>query len=64
MPGIGPICLKALGFRSDQDSFDAGLGFWDITPITKNQMEKNMENEMETLGPYKGVHRDIAPNNE
>ena len=26
-------------------------------------MEKKMENEMETLGPFKGVHRDITPNN-
>ena len=24
-------------------------------------MEKKMENEMETLGPFKGVYRDIAP---
>ena len=24
-------------------------------------MEKNMENEMETLGPFKGVYRDITP---
>ena len=23
-------------------------------PIMENQMEKNMENEMETLGPFKG----------
>ena len=22
-------------------------------------MEKNMENEMETLGPFKGVYRDL-----
>ena len=26
--------------------------------IMENQMEKNMENEMETLGPFKGVKRD------
>ena len=25
----------------------------------ENQMEKKMENEMETLGPFKGVYRDI-----
>ena len=24
-------------------------------------MEKKMENEMETLGPVKGVYRDITP---
>ena len=24
-------------------------------------MEKQMENEMETLGPFKGVYRDITP---
>ena len=24
-------------------------------------MEKNMEHEMETLGPCKGVYRDITP---
>ena len=27
--------------------------------IMENQMEKKMENEMETLGPLKGVYRDI-----
>ena len=27
----------------------------------ENQMEKKMENEMETLGPFKGVYRDITP---
>ena len=27
----------------------------------ENQMEKKMENEMETLGPSKGVYRDIIP---
>ena len=26
-------------------------------------MEKKMENETETLGPFKGVYRDITPNN-
>ena len=26
-------------------------------------MEKKMENEMEALGPFKGVYRDITPNN-
>ena len=26
-------------------------------------MEKKMENEMETLGPFKGVYRDITPYN-
>ena len=25
-------------------------------------MEKKMENEMETLGPFKGVYREITPN--
>ena len=30
-------------------------------PIMENQMEKKMENEMETLGPFKGVYRDITP---
>ena len=25
------------------------------TPIMENQMKKKMENEMETLGPFKGV---------
>ena len=29
------------------------------TTIMENQMEKKMENEMETLGPCKGVYRDI-----
>ena len=24
-----------------------GLGFWDITPIMENQMEKNVENEID-----------------
>ena len=27
------------------------------TPIMENQMEKKMENDMETLGPFKGVYR-------
>ena len=27
-------------------------------------MEKKMENEMETLGPFKGVYRDITPTME
>ena len=27
-------------------------------------MERNMENEIETLGPFQGVCRDISPNNE
>ena len=27
----------------------------------ENQMEKKMENEMETLGPFKGVYRDNIP---
>ena len=27
-----------------------------------NQMEKRMENEMETLVPFKRVYRDITPN--
>ena len=27
------------------------------TTIMENQMEKKMENEMETLGPFKGVYR-------
>ena len=31
------------------------------TTIMENQMEKKMENEMETLGPFKGVYRDITP---
>ena len=32
-----------------------GLEFRDITlRIMENQMEKNMDNEMETLGPSKG----------
>ena len=26
-------------------------------------MEKSVENEMETLGPFKGVRRDITPHN-
>ena len=26
-------------------------------------MEKKMENEMETLGPFEGVYREITPNN-
>ena len=30
-----------------------------IAPRVENQMEKKMENEMETLGPFKGVYRDI-----
>ena len=32
-----------------------------ITPIMENQMEKKMENEMETLGPFKGIYRDSTP---
>ena len=31
------------------------------TTIMENQMGKKMENEMETLGPLKGVYRDITP---
>ena len=31
------------------------------TTIMENQMEKTMENEMETLSPFKGVYRDIIP---
>ena len=27
----------------------------------ENQLEKNMENEMETLGPFKGVYKDTTP---
>ena len=27
-------------------------------------MERKIENEMETLGPLKGVHRDITPRME
>ena len=30
-------------------------------PIMENQMEKKMENEMETLVPCKRVYRDITP---
>ena len=26
--------------------------------IMENQMEKKMENDMDTLGPFKGVYRD------
>ena len=29
----------------------------DIAPTMENQLEKNMENEMETLGRFKGVYR-------
>ena len=29
--------------------------------IMENQMEKKMENQMEALGPCKGVYRDITP---
>ena len=36
----------------------------DITPIMENDMEKNMENEMETLGPFKGAFSDITPTME
>ena len=47
--------MMDLGFR--------GLGVRDTmvpnNAIMENQMEKNMENEMETLGPFKGVYRDI-----
>ena len=32
-----------------------------ITPIMENQIEKKMENEMETLGPFKGIYRDSTP---
>ena len=32
-----------------------------IPPIMENQMEKKMENEMETLGPFKGVYRENTP---
>ena len=31
------------------------------TPIVENQMAKNMEHELETLGPLKGVCRSITP---
>ena len=35
-----------------------------ILPTTvENQMEKKRENEMETLGPFTGVYRDISPCN-
>ena len=30
-------------------------------PIMENHMEKKMENEMETLGPFKGIYRDLTP---
>ena len=30
-------------------------------PVMENHMEKKMENEMETLGPLKGICRDITP---
>ena len=36
-----------------------GLGFKDITPKTENQMEKEIKHEMEKLGPFRGVYRDI-----
>ena len=29
--------------------------------IVENQMEKKMENEVETLDPFEGVNRDITP---
>ena len=32
-----------------------------MAPIMENQMEKNMDNEMETLGPFKGVYSDLTP---
>ena len=36
-----------------------GLGLGLYAPIMENQMEKKMENEMETLGTFKGEYRDM-----
>ena len=40
------------------------LDYWDyvdgLTPTMENQMDKNMENEMDSLGPFEGVYRDKA----
>ena len=30
-------------------------------PIMESQMEKNTENEMDTLGPFNGAYRDSTP---
>ena len=30
-----------------------------LNPIMENQMKKKAENEMESLGPFKGVYRDM-----
>ena len=32
-----------------------------LVPIIENQTEKNMEHEMESLGPLEGVYRGITP---
>ena len=32
-------------------------------PIMENHMEKKLENEMDTLGPVKGIHRDTDRGN-
>ena len=44
-------------------AFESKGLYWGYTgtPIMENQMEKKLENEMETLGPFKGVYRDITP---
>ena len=44
-----------LGFRGQ------GLGI--LPPMMEHQMGKQMENEMDTRGPFKGVYRDVTPNN-
>ena len=50
--------LKAISFEEES----RGGGYYG-TPIVENQMDKKMENEMETLSPCRGLYRDITPNN-
>ena len=38
--------------------FDLGFGI--LCPIMQNQLEKIIDNEMEALGPFKGVYGDCV----
>ena len=53
--------MRKLRPSSSQGLESASLLHYSWYPIRENQMEKKMENEMETLGPLKGVYRDITP---
>ena len=48
----------------DNDLWDVYWVIWGYyTPIMENQMEKNMNNEMETLGTFLGCMRIYNPKN-